>query len=96
MEIVSVSDVSKKIKVPDYEPLSDAGLSSLHDSCKYGLVLHKMLGIGADDPRPLPMHVHPSILLAMIQEIRRSRGQLKGKDGLRYWQSAAEPRQNGL
>lgn len=74
LKIITVSEKAKLMLIPEYPPLSENNLDSLENTGKRGLVLHRMVGIdNDDDPNPLPVHMHPSVWLSLIQEIRRRR-----------------------
>jgi len=71
IEIYSVSQAAEVVEIGDYPPLSDEQLDELIDWAKYGLALHGLLGFPDDDP--LPVHIHPKTILAMVQEIQVGR-----------------------
>lgn len=73
LKIITVSEKAKLMLIPEYPPLSENNLDSLENTGKRGLVLHRMVGIDDNDPDPLPVHMHPSVWLSLIQEIRRWR-----------------------
>ena len=72
MEIVSVSEQTKNMEEPQLEPLTKEVLGQIKSKVMWGWTLHHLMGIGEND-RPLPVHIHPKTLLAMVQEIERSR-----------------------
>jgi hypothetical protein len=73
LEITLVSDLVKQIELPKCPPLSEEGLLNLEKVMRKGLVLHECMGITPNE-RALPLHIHPTVILALIQEVRRSRG----------------------
>lgn len=71
IEVLSVSEVAKVIKIEDYPPLTDKNLEDIIDGSKYGLAMHLVFDIPDDEP--LPIHIHPKTLLSMVQEIQACR-----------------------
>lgn len=72
LEIILVSDKAKQIDLPECPPLTVESLEQIENTMRKGLVLHKFMGIKPRE-RALPLHIHPHIILALIQEVRRSR-----------------------
>ena len=75
IEILSVSEVAKVIKIEDCSPLTDGELESMIGELKYGLAMHLVFDIPDDEP--LPIHIHPTTLLSMVQEIQACRRYLE-------------------
>lgn len=75
LEIILVSDKAKQIKLPKCPPLTEKDLEQIENTMRKGLVLHKFMGIKPKE-RALPLHVHPTVILSLIQEVRRSREKL--------------------
>lgn len=72
IKVVRVSSQAQRIEIPEYPPLSDENLDKLVETGKYGLAVHRMVGID-ETGDPLPVHIHPATWLSLIQEVRRWR-----------------------
>lgn len=72
LEIITVSDLARQIELPQVVPLSDDELAKIERTMRRGLVLHQAMKWQPGE-LPLPLHVHPNVILAMVQEIRRAR-----------------------
>lgn len=75
MKIDLASEQAKGVDIPVLDKLPESTLTEIENVMRYGLFLHKALGI-KENERPLPVHVHPSVILSLIQEIRENRGRV--------------------
>lgn len=72
LRITTLSSLAQQIDLPAVPPLSDEELNKIERAMKRGLALHQVMKWKPGE-LPLPVHVHPNTILALVQEVRRAR-----------------------